>query len=181
MTPDELLRGALPRGPVLLFDDDGFYLGSVLAELLRRKGLEVTLVSPEDTIAPWTTNTLDYRHIQKRLRELGLRLITGHNLTGIEAGSARLACVYTERELLVECASVVLVCSRLPEDRLFHELQSREPEWAEAGIESVDRIGDCLAPGLIAHAVYSGHRYARELDGPPPADVPFLRVRAALD
>jgi hypothetical protein len=29
--------------------------------------------------------------------------------------------------------------------------------------------------------VYSGHRYARELDGPPPADVPFLRVRAALD
>ena len=27
--------GALPDGPVLLFDDDAFYLGSVLAELLR--------------------------------------------------------------------------------------------------------------------------------------------------
>ena len=181
LTPDELLGGVVPPGPVLLFDDDGFYMGSVLAELLRRKGLEVTLVSPEDTIAAWTTHTLDYRHIQKRLRELEVRLVTGHNLVGIETGCARLACVYSGRELLVDCASVVLVCSRLPEDSLFHELTARGPDWAEAGIESVDRIGDCLAPGLIAHAVYSGHRYARELDEPSPGDVPFRRVRAPLD
>jgi len=26
------------------------------------------------------------------------------------------------------------------------------------------RVGDALAPGAIAHAVYSGHRYAREID-----------------
>jgi dimethylamine/trimethylamine dehydrogenase len=29
----------------------------------------------------------------------------------------------------------------------------------------VDRIGDALAPGAIVHATFSGHRYARELDG----------------
>ena len=45
----------------------------------------------------------------------------------------------------------------------------------EAGILSVKRIGDALGPGLIAAAVWSGHRYARELDGPPPGDVPFKR------
>lgn len=30
-------------------------------------------------------------------------------------------------------------------------------------IISVDRIGDCLTPGLIAYAVDAGHRLAREL------------------
>jgi dimethylamine/trimethylamine dehydrogenase len=39
----------------------------------------------------------------------------------------------------------------------------------------VTRIGDCLAPGFIAHAVYHGHRYARELDAPSLGEVPFKR------
>jgi dimethylamine/trimethylamine dehydrogenase len=30
--------------------------------------------------------------------------------------------------------------------------------------DSVTRIGDCLTPTIIAGAVFSGHRYARELD-----------------
>jgi dimethylamine/trimethylamine dehydrogenase len=28
---------------------------------------------------------------------------------------------------------------------------------------TVDKIGDCDAPAIIAAAVYAGHRYAREL------------------
>ena len=46
---------------------------------------------------------------------------------------------------------------------------------AAAGIASVTRIGDCLAPSTIAAAVYAGHRLAREIDSPPPEGVPFLR------
>jgi len=41
----------------------------------------------------------------------------------------------------------------------------------------IERIGDCLAPGTIATAVYSGHRYAREMDADVPVGVPFLRER----
>ena len=37
-TPDDLMDGTLPEGPVAIYDDDGFYLGSVLAELLRKAG-----------------------------------------------------------------------------------------------------------------------------------------------
>ena len=33
-----------------------------------------------------------------------------------------------------------------------------------AGAHSLARIGDCEAPAIIAGAVFSGHRYARELD-----------------
>ena len=54
-------------------------------------------------------------------------------------------------------------------------LLAREAEWADAGIRDVRCIGDALAPGLIAHAVYAGHRYARELDAPPEGEVPFKR------
>ena len=38
-------------------------------------------------------------------------------------------------------------------------------------------IGDCLSPGLIAAAVYGGHKYARELDAEVPSidELPFRR------
>ena len=40
-------------------------------------------------------------------------------------------------------------------------------ELKSAGIVSVMRIGDAAAPGAIVHAVYSGHRFARELEADP--------------
>tara|TARA_B100000795_G_scaffold4404_1_gene3097 strand:+ start:30 stop:215 length:186 start_codon:yes stop_codon:yes gene_type:complete len=33
--------------------------------------------------------------------------------------------------------------------------------------KTLQRIGDCAAPGLIAHAVYAGHQAARELGEAP--------------
>ena len=42
-----------------------------------------------------------------------------------------------------------------------------------AGITSLARIGDCVAAGTIQHAVYEGHRFARELDAGAVADVPY--------
>ena len=61
-----------------------------------------------------------------------------------------------------------MVTSREPNDALYHALLGRI---------SIHRIGDCLAPGTIATSVYSGHQYARELDGEAPADVRFRRER----
>lgn len=179
-TPDQLMAGEVPAGPVLLFDDDGVYLGSVLAELLVARGCEVHFVTPDDAPAAWTVHTLDFRHIQKRLRERGVHIHTALNVVGFDGAQAELECVYSERRQVLPCASVVTVTARLPDDALFHELVARAAEWADAGIESVRCIGDALAPGLIAHAVYSGHRYARELEALPgehhdTPEVPFRR------
>ncbi|MGH8175880.1 MAG: FAD-dependent oxidoreductase [Steroidobacter sp.] len=174
-TPDDLLRGVMPEGPVLLFDDDAFYLGSVLAELLRAAGREVIYLTPDDVIAAWTMNTQEFRHIQKRLRALGVRMMTAHNLLAFDADGARAACVYSGDEQRVQCASVVTITARLPHDELLQSLLAREHEWRDAGVTAVTAIGDCLAPGLIAHAVYSGHRYAQEFDAPVAEQVPFRR------
>jgi dimethylamine/trimethylamine dehydrogenase len=75
----------------------------------------------------------------------------------------------------VPAKALVLVTSRLPNEQLYLDLSSAPDKLREAGIKSVARIGDCLAPGFIAHAVYHGHRYARELDAPPMGEVPFKR------
>jgi dimethylamine/trimethylamine dehydrogenase len=58
----------------------------------------------------------------------------------------------------------VIVGARRARDELYQALMSRQAELEPAGVISVDRIGDAVAPGAIVHAVHSGHRYARELD-----------------
>jgi dimethylamine/trimethylamine dehydrogenase len=174
-TPDDLLRGNFPQGRVLLFDDDSFYIGSVLAEVLRARGNQVFYVTPEDCVALWTVNTQEYRHIQRRLRSLDVQITTGHNLISWRGGLARLACVYSDRESAIVCDAILTLTARLPNDDLQQALQAREGEWKDAGIESITAIGDCHAPGIIAHAVYAGQRYAQELETPLAGEVRFRR------
>jgi len=66
------------------------------------------------------------------------------------------------------------------DDALYQELAQHPDSLLADGIASVTRIGDCLAPGTLASAVYSGHRYARELDEPDVGDVPFRRERVTV-
>ena len=104
-----------------------------------------------------------------------VRIVTSHNLRSFDGERARIACVYTGAEQELPCGSVLTITSRLPNDDLQRALEARESEWRDAGIESVTAIGDCLAPGLIAHAVYSGQSYAQQLDAPVDGDVRFRR------
>ena len=60
-----------------------------------------------------------------------------------------------------------MVTSRLSETALWDSLQQQSDNFADAGIKSVQIIGDAQAPAPIAWAVYAGHRYARELDEVP--------------
>jgi dimethylamine/trimethylamine dehydrogenase len=177
LTPDDLLHGARPRGDrVVLFDDDHYYLGGVLAELLVSEGRSVTLVTPAARISEWTVNTMEQPRIQRRLLELGVVLETSHALVGVSDGAATIACEYTRREREVACDSVVLVTARLPLDELGEELLARRAEWDGAGLGSMRIVGDAYAPGTIASAVWDGRRYAEELDEPEAADAaPFLR------
>ena len=174
-TPDDLMDGRYPEGRVVVFDDDGFYYASVAAEALRLRGCEVTHVSTDDSIAPWSQHTLDYRHIRKRMAELGIEPLVSHNIAAWQDGALRLENVWDHRVRELPCDAVVTVTARLPDDALYQELLLREAEWPGAGIRSLHCIGDAEAPGLIAHAVYAGHRYARELEEPVTGEVPFKR------
>jgi dimethylamine/trimethylamine dehydrogenase len=175
LTPDDVLAGATGPDPILVFDDDHYYLGAVLAEKLHAAGHEVVLVTPADRVSAWTVNTLEQYAIQKRLLELGIGVTLGRNLRAFDRRRAVLACVYTSRETSVEAGSIVAVTSRLPDDQLHAQLARLPDRVAAAGIESITPIGDCLAPGTIAAAVYGGHRHAREFDLQAAGPLPFRR------
>ena len=68
----------------------------------------------------------------------------------------------------------MVATSKAPNDELFQSLQADLEALEKANIKNVYRIGDCDAPGLIAHAVFAGHRLAREI-GQPEKDLSYLR------
>jgi len=57
-TPDDIMDGTVPDGPLVIFDDDHYYMGSLIAEKLRSEGVKVTIVTPAADIAAWSYNTL---------------------------------------------------------------------------------------------------------------------------
>jgi dimethylamine/trimethylamine dehydrogenase len=174
-TPDDVMAGAAIAGPAVLFDDDHYYIGGVLAEKLRQLGLAVTLVTPAESASHWTHNTLEHERIQARLLELGVEIVANREVTAFRGDHAATACVYTRRPRDLPCRSVVTVTARLPDDALRRSLEADAAALAAAGIKSVTAIGDASAPATIAHAVYAGHRYARELDAAIDRDRPFAR------
>ncbi len=175
LTPDDLMAGARPRGQrVVLFDDDHYYVGGVLAELLAREGFEVHLVTPAAQASAWTFNTMEVIKLQRRLLLAGVTLYTSLAVTAVHADNVALTCAYTGAESALPADSVVLVTARLPADELLQELSGL---LGTGGLKTVRGIGDCWAPGTIAAAVWSGRRFAEEFDAPPqPNDlVPFRR------
>jgi len=180
VAPETVMAGDSPGGPVVVYDDDHFYLGGVLAEKLRAEGHEVTIATPATQVSIWTANTLEQGHIQRRLVALGVEILTQRRLEAIGADEVELSCLVTGRREKRPAACVVLVTARLPEDELYRALTAEPEALAGAGIASVTRIGDCLAPATIAAAVYAGHRYARELDQPVLEGAPFRRELATL-
>jgi dimethylamine/trimethylamine dehydrogenase len=174
-TLDDLMDGRWPEGRVLVFDDDYGYYAGVAAEALRAKGNAVVLATPDDVVGAWGGYTLEYRHVRKRLAALDVETRVSVNLVEAHASGVVLEDVWTGRREDLAVDAVLLVTARLPDDSLFAELQSREAEYLDAGIGSVDRIGDAEAPGMIVHAVYAGHRYAQCLGTTPEGEVAFLR------
>ncbi len=177
LSPDDIMAGTRPRGQrVVVFDDDHYYLGAVIAELLAGEGLDVALVTPAAHVSQWTTNTLEVARIRKRVIRAGVEVRTNTAVTAVTPDGVRTACAFTGDESALSADSVVLVTARLPHDGLYQELITRKAEWAAAELLSVRAIGDAWAPATIAAAVWSGHRYAEELDEPQaPGPVPYLR------
>ena len=183
LTPDDVMDGTLPDGKrVLVWDDDHYYMGGVMAELMADKGYETHYATPASEVSTWTRNTMEQHFIQAQMLEKGIAIRAHRNLDAIAKGSATLSCIFTGQSEELEADAVVLVTSRSPRDALLNDLKAREASWVDAGIESVTAIGDALAPGTIAHAVYAGRRYAEELDGEPVTgdSVPFRREIAEL-
>jgi dimethylamine/trimethylamine dehydrogenase len=166
-TPDDVMEGRLPEGPTVIFDDDHYYMGGVLAERCVAAGLPVTLVTPAAIPSAWTVNTLEALPIARRLLRLGVELVPYTNIQGFDGRRVLLVNGLTGAVTEREARAVIAVTARLPVDGLYEALEGESRQMVEAGIASLTRAGDCYAPGTIQAAVYSGHKLARELDAAP--------------
>lgn len=169
-TPDDLMAGKLPSGRVVIFDDDHYYMGGVLAELLADQGCEVTILTPSPSISYWTEYTLEQGRILKKLMHKGVKMFPTHYLESIRSGSATLTHTISGEGFETPCDAVVLVTDRHPNDKLYNELK---PALADKRLSSLRVIGDAGAPDIIAQATFSGYLAGAEFDEIIPEGTPF--------
>lgn len=169
LTPERIMAGERPdpQHPVVVYDAEGYYVGSGIAELLALEGYAVHLVTCHPVISPVSDATLEGEFLRRHLHDIGVQAVTGVTVTAIDAGGVRGESALGE-EWSVNEASAVLVTHRLPDDALAQQLRER-------GID-VHVIGDALLPSMVSEAVFDGHRLAREIDGPHP-DFPLAYTR----
>jgi dimethylamine/trimethylamine dehydrogenase len=173
-TPDDLAAGIVPPAPVVVFDFDNYYLAGAVAEQLAIEVGEVSYVTTAGNASAWTFMTNELPMVHRALGKAGVPIHTLHRVTAFDGATVTLADVYSGKEKSLACRSLVIVGMRKPRDELYHALLARESELKDAGISSVARIGDSIAPGAIVHAVHDGHRYAREFDS-ENAEPPYTR------
>ena len=175
LTPDDLMRGARPTGPVVVFDDDHYYMGPVLSVLLTECAASVTYVTTAGRAGDWGHYTGEQQQTQQQMLASGIEIVVSTTVTGFDGQSVSLACTYSGREHARTASVLVLVTSREPNDSLYRELVGTDDDPQQLRIE---RIGDCRQPALIAHAVYAGHKAGREM-GAAAATAP-ARDRAVV-
>jgi dimethylamine/trimethylamine dehydrogenase len=169
-TPDDIMADKLPSGRVVVYDDDHYYLGSVLAEQLANQGKEVALLTPAPMVSYWTQYTMEQHRTQARLMQIGVSLYPQHTLSAIRADSVTLTNTVSGMGTDLPCDAVLLVTDRLPNDVLY---QALKPALAEKKLSSLRVIGDAQAPDIIAQATFSGYLAAAEFDETIPECTPF--------
>ena len=154
--PDDILddhAAARSASRMIVYDDEHFYMASSLAELLAGSGIKVDFLTPLPTIAYWTDMTLEQGRVIDRLVSLGVELRPNVKITD----GPGFVCTLSGRSLQLDADGLVFVGARKPYDPLCHDLE------CASGIGDVYKAGDCVVPGIIQAAVYSGHRTARQI------------------
>ena len=161
----------------VIYDDDHYYMGGVLAELLAEQGCQVSLVTPAPLVSYWAQFTLEQERIQSKLMKLGVNLYTQSVLNEIGSDSVRISNMISGHELELPRHGVVLVSDRTPNSSLYYELK---PALDEGKLKSLRIIGDAEAPNIIAQAVFAGHLAAREFDEDKVEGTPFKIERVKV-
>ncbi len=177
LAPDDIMSGRLPEGPVLVYDEDSYYMGSVIAECLRNNGNDVTLATTSENVSAWAGKTSERWRVRSHLARLGVKFELAQELLSFDGETATLSDVFSGAEIPVHAAAVVMVTARAPSDDLYQALMDSVDGNADQLPFTLKRIGDCEAPAIVAAATYAGHRYARELGNPPDPDEPLKHDR----
>ncbi len=162
LSVDTILSGTVPTGPVVVYDDDHYYMGNVIAAHLARLGLCVTLVTPQPYVAGWMGYTLEQPRVMDQLLSLGVQVLPNAVATEWTGRALCLKDANTGAPVEDIAGTLVQVGLRAPNLGLWTELGDAPEKTL---------LGDAVAPGIMQAAVFSGHKAARRFlnDGVEPA------------
>ncbi len=182
-TPEQLVRDGKQLGEhVVVVDGDGYHVGATTAEFLARQGKKVTYVTHFDNLGPYLRYSLEEQRMYQTLVELGVEIMSQHIVLAYEPGNVQMIHAWSGKEVSVPADSLALVTMRYSDCEIYNELHDEKGQLEEAGITQLHLIGDAHTPGMLAQAVFSGHRLAREIDEENPDEpLPFIRERRIVN
>jgi mycofactocin system FadH/OYE family oxidoreductase 2 len=160
LTAWDVLTGDRPVGRrVVVLDDDGTRAVAGVCEVMLDLGSEVELVSRWTALFPATLTTLDLPHLYARLLGKGLVYRLNAWASAIEGDRVTTFNLYTGAEETIDGVdTVVLVTGAKADEALYVALKDR--------VANLHRIGDCVAPRKLDHAIYEGYLAGLELWSP---------------
>jgi 2,4-dienoyl-CoA reductase (NADPH2) len=132
----------------------GAIQGCELAEYLTKRGRKVTVVESKPMIGEGMVDAL-LSNLLKWFQKKGVTLISGVK-EFVEITDKGLTIVASDgKKQIIEADTIVTALPLTPNNELFEDLRKKVPE--------VYAIGDCREPLLIADAIGTGLRTAREV------------------
>jgi dimethylamine/trimethylamine dehydrogenase len=160
-TPDDIAARAVIEGPVAVFDFDNYYLGSAIAEELAGRGLQTTYITTAGAAQAWGFMTNEQPLVHQAFVKAGIAYRTLEIVTGFDGEHLQLAQIFSAEPREIAARSLVIVGMRQGGSALHAALEGAD--LTAAGIKTLALTGDANAPGAIVHAVYQGHKTARDL------------------
>jgi 2,4-dienoyl-CoA reductase-like NADH-dependent reductase (Old Yellow Enzyme family) len=146
---------------VVVLDDDGTRAAAGMVEVLLDADHDVELVTRFGSLFPGTAGTLDLPFVYGRLMSKGLRYRVNSWASAISDTKVTVFDLYSRRTDEIGADSVVLATQRHADDSLYRRLKA-----VRQGRFTVQRVGDCVAPRKLDHAIYEGFLAGAEiLDG----------------
>ncbi|MEX1243814.1 MAG: FAD-dependent oxidoreductase, partial [Thermoanaerobaculia bacterium] len=156
---DVLLDSRSVGDRVVVLDDDGSRYAAGVTEVLLDRGARVELVSRWNALFPFTLYNLDMAPLYSRLLGKGLTYRLNAWAKGIEGGRVVIFNLYTgAEEEIAGVDTIVVATGPRANDELYFAL--------EGEVENLHRIGDCVAPRKLDHAIYEGYLAGCELWSP---------------
>jgi mycofactocin system FadH/OYE family oxidoreductase 2 len=156
---DVLLESRPVGKRVVVLEDDGSRAASGVVEVLLDRGHDVEVVTRFNALFPQLFYNLDQAYVYGRCFSKGLRYRLNVWASAIDGSTVRLFNLYTGAPEAIEGVdTVVLALGPKANEELYFQLKG--------SVAELHRIGDCVAPRKIDHAIYEGELAGRELWSP---------------
>ena len=144
---------------IVIYDDDHYYIGSVMALELAKRGHKVVLVTPAGRACSWGKYTDEQVPSNLALYDANVKVVTNKTIINVEQGTAEAKCIYSSEVTAIKCDAIIPLTRRIPSVDLYNSLATSIDNECKP---SIIKIGDADAPSHIAAAIYSGYRTAIE-------------------